>query len=217
MSVKILYGRPLTNLMRLLSITLVAKSTLLILWQRNTSPEKCFTHSMIGYVSLLVVVVWGWGLVPALGGSLEYWTVTKTDERQTMHLISLEAPIDRTVVFVPPFWIYQLHINENIVTSIHSSCIPECIEPTPSSIVRTDLSQKGVQKRHFLCHQKWHFSRHVSLANSLPMKNKVGISSKLFSLVGRWALLLKAAFLQYRLVWAWCKGLIQPRSQRRNI
>ena len=29
--------------------------------------------------------------------------------------------------------------------------------PTPSTIVWADLSQKGVQKPHFLCHQKWHF------------------------------------------------------------
>lgn len=93
------------------------------------------------------------------------------------HVFPLKHRSEQSGVFVPPFWISQLSINENVVSFLHSTCIVECKNPTPSAIVWADLSQKGVQKRHFLCHRKSHFS----LANSsstMPRKQGLGRKHK---------------------------------------
>jgi hypothetical protein len=95
--------------------------------------------------------------VPALGGSLQYWAVTKrtTDGPCTLVTpVSVESPINHTVVFGLPFWISQQSINENVVSSIHSTCILECIRANSKCNCVSRSFSKGKPKSALFRPQK---------------------------------------------------------------
>jgi hypothetical protein len=68
-----------------------------------------------------------------------------------------------------PFLIYQLFINEILVSFLHSSCILKCKKPAPSGIMwAADLSQKGVKNCPFCATKKWTF---LSLRTPLSLSS----------------------------------------------
>jgi hypothetical protein len=107
--------------------------------------------------------------------------VTKTGNGQTVHLVLLASPIHCTVVFVSPFSIHQLFINENVITFLHSSCTVECKKSNSESIRVSRFFSKGDTKSAV-------FVRYYSTTKNcsfLTTGNSLSIMPRKQGLVGR--------------------------------